>query len=104
MAKDKKGKSEGKKAKLAEKKQKQEKKGAKKEKAKASKADDSDAEDIDLDAVLAEYAKKQVRWPLEALFSFQLYSGEAHISQSSWDILSSHINCCVRGTDTEIMV
>ncbi|KAL3418988.1 kelch repeats protein [Phlyctema vagabunda] len=59
MAKDKKGKSEGKKAKLAEKKTKQEKKGQKKEKAKASKADDSDAEDIDLDAVLAEYAKKQ---------------------------------------------
>lgn len=59
MAKDKKGKSEGKKAKIAEKKQKQEKKGAKKEKTKASKADDSDAEDVDLDAVLAEYAKKQ---------------------------------------------
>lgn len=60
MAKDKRGKSEGKKAKIAEKKQKQEKKGAKKEKTKASKADDSDAEDVDLDAVLAEYAKKQV--------------------------------------------
>ncbi|KAF4625790.1 hypothetical protein G7Y89_g12373 [Cudoniella acicularis] len=59
MAKDKKGKSEGKKAKLAEKKAKQEKKGEKKEKTKASKANDSDAEDVDLDAVLAEYAKKQ---------------------------------------------
>lgn len=59
MAKDKKGKSDGKKAKLAEKKQKQEKKGEKKEKVKKAKADDSDAEDIDLDAVLAEYAKKQ---------------------------------------------
>jgi hypothetical protein len=59
MAKDKKGKSEGKKAKIAEKKQKQEKKGAKKEKVKNSKANDSDAEDVDLDAVLAEYAKKQ---------------------------------------------
>ncbi|KAH8676633.1 hypothetical protein BGZ60DRAFT_526069 [Tricladium varicosporioides] len=60
MAKDKKGKSEGKKAKLAEKKAKQEKKSEKKEKTKASKAGpDSDAEDIDLDAVLAEYAKKQ---------------------------------------------
>ncbi|KAG9233234.1 hypothetical protein BJ875DRAFT_51311 [Amylocarpus encephaloides] len=59
MAKDKKGKSEGKKAKLAEKKAKQEKKFEKKEKTKASKAADSDAEDIDLDAVLAEYARKQ---------------------------------------------
>ncbi|TAQ89778.1 hypothetical protein B7494_g1886 [Chlorociboria aeruginascens] len=59
MAKDKKSKSEGKKAKLAEKKQKQEKKGEKKEKAKNSKANDSDTEDVDLDAVLAEYAKKQ---------------------------------------------
>ena len=59
MAKDKKGKSEGKKAKIAEKKQKQEKKGVKKEKTKNAKANDSDAEDVDLDAVLAEYAKKQ---------------------------------------------
>jgi hypothetical protein len=59
MGKDKKSKSEGKKAKLAEKKQKQEKKGLKKEKAKNSKAVDSDGEDVDLDAVLAEYAKKQ---------------------------------------------
>ncbi|TVY45285.1 Kelch repeat-containing protein [Lachnellula subtilissima] len=59
MAKDKKGKSDGKKAKLAEKKAKQEKKGEKKEKVRASKSADSDAEDVDLDAVLAEYAKKQ---------------------------------------------
>ncbi|KAK0118865.1 hypothetical protein ONS96_011945 [Cadophora gregata f. sp. sojae] len=59
MAKDKKGVSEGKKAKKAEKKLKQEKKGEKKEKVKKSKAEDSDAEDVDLDAVLAEYAKKQ---------------------------------------------
>ncbi|PVH88523.1 galactose oxidase [Cadophora sp. DSE1049] len=59
MAKDKKGNSEGKKAKKAEKKLKQEKKGEKKEKIKKSKAEDSDAEDVDLDAVLAEYAKKQ---------------------------------------------
>jgi hypothetical protein len=59
MAKDKKGKSEGKKAKLAEKKAKQEKKGEKKEKIKNAKANESDAEDVDLDAVLAEYAKKQ---------------------------------------------
>jgi len=59
MAKDKKGKSEGKKAKAAEKKIKQEKKGEKKEKAKKEKANDSDAEDVDLDAVLAEYARKQ---------------------------------------------
>lgn len=59
MAKDKKSKSESKKAKLAEKKQKQEKKGEKKEKSKNAKVNDSDAEDVDLDAVLAEYAKKQ---------------------------------------------
>ncbi|KAJ5032732.1 uncharacterized protein L3040_009326 [Drepanopeziza brunnea f. sp. 'multigermtubi'] len=64
MAKDKKGGSEGKKAKKAEKKLKQEKKGEKKEKIKSSKAaaaaaGDSDAEDVDLDAVLAEYARKQ---------------------------------------------
>jgi len=60
MAKDKKSKSEGKKAKIAEKKQKQEKKGEKKEKSKASKAaNDSDNEDVDLDAVLAEYARQQ---------------------------------------------
>jgi len=61
MAKDKKGKSEGKKAKAAEKKVKQEKKGEKKgeQRSKKEKANDSDAEDIDLDSVLAEYAKKQ---------------------------------------------
>ncbi|KAI0890426.1 galactose oxidase [Annulohypoxylon maeteangense] len=59
MAKEKKGKSDAKKAKLAEKKQKQEKKAQKKEKAKASKLDGSDVEDVDLDAVLAEYKKAQ---------------------------------------------
>ncbi|KAF7881403.1 hypothetical protein EAF00_011772 [Botryotinia globosa] len=62
MAKDKKSKSEDKKKKLAEKKQKQEKKADKKEKSKAQKsksADDSDNESIDLDSVLAEYAKAQ---------------------------------------------
>lgn len=60
MAKDKKAKkSEDKKAKLAEKKAKQAKKGEKKEKVKSSKTNDSDVEDVDLDAVLAEYAKKQ---------------------------------------------
>ncbi|KAI1357054.1 WLM domain-containing protein [Xylaria sp. FL0043] len=57
--KDKKGKSESKKQKLAEKKQKQEKKAQKKEKTKAAKLDGSDAEDVDLDAVLAEYKKQQ---------------------------------------------
>lgn len=59
MAKDKKGKSESKKAKLAEKKQKQEKKADKKAKVKASKMDGSDVEDVDLDAVLEEYKKQQ---------------------------------------------
>ncbi|KAI1122594.1 WLM domain-containing protein [Nemania abortiva] len=59
MAKDKKGKSDSKKQKLAEKKQKQEKKAQKKEKTKAAKLDGSDAEDVDLDAVLAEYKKQQ---------------------------------------------
>ncbi|KAI1166942.1 galactose oxidase [Nemania serpens] len=59
MAKDKKGKSDSKKQKLAEKKQKQEKKAQKKEKTKTAKLDGSDAEDVDLDAVLAEYKKQQ---------------------------------------------
>ena len=59
MAKDKKGKSDSKKTKLAEKKQKQEKKADKKAKVKASKADGSDVEDVDLDAVLEEYRKQQ---------------------------------------------
>lgn len=59
MAKDKKGKSDSKKAKLAEKKQKQEKKAEKKAKVKASKMDGSDVEDVDLDAVLEEYKKQQ---------------------------------------------
>ena len=58
MAKGKKKESEGKKAKLEEKKKKQAKKGEKKQASKA-KADESDVEDVDLDAVLAEYAKKQ---------------------------------------------
>lgn len=59
MAKDKKNKSESKKAKLAEKKQKQEKKAEKKARMKAAKMEGSDAEDVDLDAVLEEYRKKQ---------------------------------------------
>lgn len=60
MAKDKK-KSTGKQLAKAEKKNKQAKKGEKKEKVKASKnaGDDSDAEDVDLDAVLAEFARQQ---------------------------------------------
>ncbi|KAG9248858.1 hypothetical protein BJ878DRAFT_265901 [Calycina marina] len=58
MAKDKK-KDAAKVAAKAQKKQKQEKKGEKKEKSKSAKHVDSDAEDVDLDAVLAEYAKKQ---------------------------------------------
>jgi N-acetylneuraminic acid mutarotase len=62
MAKDKKSKSEGKKAKLEEKKKKQAKKGEKKEKAKNAKTNDSDGEDVDLDAVLAEYAQKQAQF------------------------------------------
>ncbi|KAH6619663.1 hypothetical protein B0J18DRAFT_386006 [Chaetomium sp. MPI-SDFR-AT-0129] len=63
MAKDKKGKSESKKAKLAEKKQKASQKAEKKAKAKASKQlDGSDAEDVDLDAVLEEYRKEQEKF------------------------------------------
>ncbi|KAH6650162.1 hypothetical protein F5144DRAFT_501932 [Chaetomium tenue] len=62
MAKDKKGKTESKKAKLAEKKQKAEKKAEKKAKVKASKMDGSDAEDVDLDAVLEEYRKEQEKF------------------------------------------
>lgn len=68
MAKDKKGKSEGKKAKIAEKKQKQEiKRGVKNEKAKKKRQEhDSDGAaedaDIDLEAVLASYAIEQERF------------------------------------------
>ncbi|KAF2501772.1 galactose oxidase, partial [Lophium mytilinum] len=59
MAKDKKAKAAEKKVRVA---QKQEKKATKKEKKvkiKGKPEDDSDAEDIDLDAVLAEFARKQ---------------------------------------------
>ncbi len=59
VKKDKKSKASEKKARVA---QKQDKKAAQKEKkskAKGSKLDDSDAEDVDLDEVLAEYARKQ---------------------------------------------
>lgn len=59
MAKDKKAKKADKKAKVA---QKQEKKAAKKEKKQSKKGnreDESDVEDIDLDAVLEEYARQQ---------------------------------------------
>ncbi|CAK7216428.1 Kelch repeat-containing protein 3 [Sporothrix curviconia] len=59
MAKDKKSKSDGKKAKAAEKKQKQEKKAEKKAKVKNAKQDGSDAEDVDLDQVLEEYRRQQ---------------------------------------------
>ena len=59
MGKDKKGKSDAKKALKAEKKQKQEKKAEKKAKVKAAKTDGSDVEDVDLDAVLEEYKKQQ---------------------------------------------
>jgi len=59
MAKEKKGKSDSKKAKLVEKKQKQEKKAEKKAKVKASKDAGSDVEDVDLDAVLDEYRRQQ---------------------------------------------
>ncbi|AEO53990.1 hypothetical protein MYCTH_20364, partial [Thermothelomyces thermophilus ATCC 42464] len=62
MAKDKKGKSESKKAKLAEKKLKAEKKAEKKAKMKASKMEGSDGEDVDLDAVLEEYKKEQEKF------------------------------------------
>ncbi|RKF61449.1 Kelch repeat-containing protein 3 [Golovinomyces cichoracearum] len=62
MARDKKGKSDGKKAKIAEKKHKQAKKGAKKKIDKNLKGNDSDAEDIDLEAVLASYAKEQEKF------------------------------------------
>lgn len=72
MAKDKK-KSDGKKAKAAEKKLKAEKKGEKKEKVKNSKANEgaSDNEDVDLDAVLAEYAKQQSQY-LEGLYTHNI--------------------------------
>jgi len=59
VKKDKKAKAAEKKARVA---QKQDKKSAQKEKkskTKGSREDDSDAEDVDLDAVLAEYARQQ---------------------------------------------
>ncbi|CAK7264788.1 Kelch repeat-containing protein 3 [Sporothrix epigloea] len=59
MAKDKKSKSDGKKAKAAEKKHKQEKKAEKKAKVKNAKQDGSDVEDVDLDQVLEEYRRQQ---------------------------------------------
>ncbi|KAM7194752.1 hypothetical protein V8F33_007130 [Rhypophila sp. PSN 637] len=59
MAKEKKSKTDSKKAKLAEKKQKQEKKAEKKAKVKAKQNEGSDVEDVDLDAVLEEYRKQQ---------------------------------------------
>lgn len=62
MAKDKKSKSEGKKAKIAEKKLKQGHKSERREQAKKSKATESEDEDVDLDAVLAEYARQQERF------------------------------------------
>ena len=62
MGKDKKGKSESKKAKLAEKKQKQGKKAEKKAKVKASKVDGSDAEDVDLDKILEDYRREQEKF------------------------------------------
>ncbi|KAK0673251.1 hypothetical protein QBC41DRAFT_370410, partial [Cercophora samala] len=59
-AKGKKGKSDSKQAKLAEKKQKQEKKADKKSKSKASKNADVDSDDdVDLDAVLEEMRQQQ---------------------------------------------
>lgn len=59
MTKDNKVKIEKKKARVAQKKEKQEKKGLKKKKAKKPKDCDSENEDIDLEAVLASYAKEQ---------------------------------------------
>ncbi|KAM7224231.1 hypothetical protein V8F06_000012 [Rhypophila decipiens] len=60
MAKEKKSKTDSKKAKLAEKKQKQEKKAEKKAKVKAKQNEGSDVEDdVDLDTVLEEYRKQQ---------------------------------------------
>ena len=64
MVKDKKAKSVDKKAAKAAKAAKQEKKAGKKEKKQASKSkdDDSDAESVDLDEVLAQYAKEQEQY------------------------------------------
>lgn len=59
MGKDKKGKSEGKKAKAAEKKLKQGGKADKKAKVKAARLEDSDGDDADLDQVLEEYRRQQ---------------------------------------------
>ncbi len=60
MAKDKKSKTAGKKARVAAKQSKKatQKETKSKSKSKAKEIDDSDAEDVDLESVLAEYAKK----------------------------------------------
>ncbi|KAH8602574.1 hypothetical protein B0O99DRAFT_499491 [Bisporella sp. PMI_857] len=87
MGKDKKSKDAAKKALKAEKKQKQEKKGEKKEKNKAAKANDSDAEDVDLDAVLAEYAKKQ-----EQFLKVTETSCEPPVARSSSTLIASPSN------------
>ncbi len=60
MAKDKKSKAAEKKARIAVKQSK--KANQKEKKVKSKEIDDNDAEDVDLESVLAEYAKK-VRYP-----------------------------------------
>lgn len=106
MAKGKAGKSEGKKAKAAEKKLKQEKKGEKTEKKLQSKknADDSDNEDVDLDAVLAAYAKQQSEllegWSLissrmnivDAIYTVTISPSEPPKARASCTILGSPAN------------
>jgi Galactose oxidase, central domain len=62
VKKDKKSKSAEQKARVAAKQTKKAAKGEKKAKTKSSRDDDSDAEEVDLDAVLAEYAEQQARF------------------------------------------
>ncbi len=82
VKKDKKSKSAEQKARVAAKQTKKAAQKEKKTKTKGREADDSDAEDVDLDAVLAEYAKQvglvslcaTIPWPLSFGISLGEYS------------------------------
>ena len=79
MAKDKKSKAAEKKARVAAKQNKKAVQKGKKVKSKVT--DDSDAEDVDLESVLAEYARK-VGNPLELqVLSFTIHYSKRHFSR-----------------------
>lgn len=89
--KDKKSKTAEQKARVAAKQTKKATQKEKKTKAKGHEADDSDAEDVDLDAVLAEYAKQvgqlllcaTIPWPLSSGFSSVIFFSQSAIVRHS---------------------